>query len=87
MNLKDSQLLFNIFQFQRKKKYLRYIIINKYLQNFYNFKNKDFLLLDDAVNIEFFKHKKNKFLKILVDILGALLLAKDLKLLKIFHLV
>lgn len=77
-----TKLLFNIFLISKKKKYLRYIIINKYLQNFYKFKNKDFLLLDDAVNIEFFKHKKKQIFKNTCGYFGSLTAGKGLEIIK-----
>jgi len=77
-----TYFFFRIFQFSSKKKYLKYIFINKYLLNFFDFIKKDYLILDDAVNLDLFKLKKIKTLKNTCAYFGSLTPGKGLEIIK-----
>ncbi len=77
-----TKIFFYTFLNTKNKKFLKYILINKYLKKFYKFKKKDILLLDDAVNLELFKSSQKKIIKDTCGYFGSLTAGKGLEIIK-----
>lgn len=77
-----TKFFFSLFQNTNKKKFLKYILINKYLLNYFNFKKKDYLILDDAVNLELFRPKNKKIIENTCAYFGSLTSGKGLEIIK-----
>ena len=61
---------------------LRFIFITKHLLNFFKFPKKKYIILDDAVNTELFKNKKNKLYKNTCAYFGSLTKGKGLEIIE-----
>ncbi len=77
-----TKFFFYLFQNTKKKFFLKYILINKYLLNYFKFKKKDFLILDDAVNLELFRPRNEKIIENTCAYFGSLTTGKGLEIIK-----
>lgn len=77
-----TKFFFFLFQNTKKKKFLKYILINKYLTNYFKFKKKEYLILDDAVNLRLFKSKNKKVIKNTCAYFGSLTPGKGLEIIR-----
>ena len=77
-----TKIIFSLLEKNRSQKYLKYILINKYLLNFFKFKKKDYLILDDAVNLEMFKTRNSRIIGNTCAYFGSLTPGKGLEIIK-----
>lgn len=57
-----TKTIFKYTSVENKQKYLNYIFIHKYLNNFFKYKKK-YIILDDAIDLDDFKNIKTKEVK------------------------
>ncbi len=74
-----TKYFFSITKLNFISKNLKFILINKYLLNFFKFSKNKYIILDDAVNNNLFRDKKNKKYKKTCAYFGSLTKGKALE--------
>ena len=77
-----TKIIFSLYQKNKSNKYLKFILINKYLLNYFKFNKEDYLILDDAVNLEMFKKSNKKIIKNTCAYFGSLTSGKGIEIIK-----
>lgn len=74
-----TKFFFKLTNLNRISKNLKFILINKYLLNYFKFQKNKYIVLDDAVNTELFINKKTKIYKNTCAYFGSLTKGKGLE--------